>query len=251
MLRETVVEIKIFCARSVSVTFSCTNSFHTLLISTSMMTIYDLGNLAIYKCLIKTGYRNGKQFPPNRRKKGKSVCVSVCVSVWTHVLVCPGAQRAFEPEELIPPIRISLLGKGTNMPFNSNGLQKTYTSSHTDTHHKLQLSLLFLWFLLFSSLPSPLIKDKWSLSEILKPITLTSHCWHSNPLHFYWSPVLLAVFNHIPLSIFHSTLLLLSQNHSQVSHTLDLFSGMWKSTLLFPWLVFDTLKGKFLGYSDK
>ena len=45
----------------------------------------------------------------------------------------------------------------------------------------------FLWFLSLSSLPcSHLLWSKitGSLSEILKPITLTSHCRHSNPLQF-------------------------------------------------------------------
>lgn len=142
-------------------------------------------------------------------------------------------------------------------------VRRRHTHAFTSTHihalyQKTQRSCspsasppppFFLWFLSFSSLPcSHLLWSKitGSLSEILKPITLTSHCRHSNPLqscpsllHSATSPLSFpphSMLSSPPHSMLSSTL---SKNLSQFSHSLSLdhCSTMWKATLLFLQLV--------------
>lgn len=199
-----------------------------------------------------------KVIPSQDKTAVTSVCLCVCFC-WTHMFVCPWAQRTFEPQELIPPIRISVRKRGQIRPSARMAYRRhthalcarTHTIRKSSTRAPHQLSHPFLWFLLFqvATFSSPLIRDNWSLSEILKPITFTSHCWHSNPLQscpshciqphpFVFPPSLptsVALLN--PFSIFTRSLLNYFQEFAK---PLCYFFGWVWST--------ESREGKFLGF---
>lgn len=173
---------------------------------------------------------NGKLFPPKTGTQWK-VFACVCVSVWTHMLVCPWVQRAFEPQALVPPIRISV-GKGTNTPFNSNSLPKT---------SELVLISFSPFFVIssFSSLPCPHLR--WS-----KITGRYQRCWNQShsllivgtQIHYISTKVLSFLLNSttshylFPPSL--HTSFALSTPFGILTLFLHLFSAMWEATLSFP-----------------
>lgn len=74
-------------------------------------------------------------------------------------------------------------GKRTNTPSNSNGLQRTSSAV------SLVPSQQF-FNLVSATFSVPLIYDKGSFLDILKPITSTCHCWDCDPLHVFWRRLL-------------------------------------------------------------
>lgn len=185
-------------------------------------------------------------------------CVCVCVSVWTHMLVCPWAHRAFELQELIPSIRISA-GKGDKYALQLKWpAEDMHISSHTHTHTTetlafvLLISLQLPFFVIspFSSLPCPHLlwskitgcyQRSWNQSLSLLIVGTLIHYISTKVLSF---PLYSPTSHQLPLA----THFFCSLKTILTSYTLspDLFSGMWKPTLLFLWLVWytESRKGK-------
>lgn len=134
----------------------------------------------------KQAIRTKTNSPQSQDRSDKCVPVCVCASIWTHMLVCPWAQRAFEPQELISPIRISA-GKRDKYT-----LQLEWTHRQTHTHYQEILRSCSS-----SALP-PFFCDFFFFNFHLLWSKITGHYQRSwkQSLSLHYSPVLPAVLHH-------------------------------------------------------
>lgn len=100
------------------------------------------------------------------------MCARWCASVFV-VFMSSGGRLSLQSS--FPGLG-SQLGKGTKKDFQLSVLQRTYSQTHTHFFFPIFGNFLFLRKAMF---PSSLIQDNCSLSQALKPITPTSHCWQS------------------------------------------------------------------------
>lgn len=136
-------------------------------------------------CLIKTGIGTKRN-----SSKDKNTMTSVCLYVYYCVCFCLNTRYCVHElrshlnfKSSFPPITISV-GKrdiyDLQLEWTAEDMPLlTWVHTHTNNFF-----FPFLWFLLPKNtmFSSSLIQDNWSLSEILKPVTLASHCCRSNSL---------------------------------------------------------------------
>ena len=130
----------------------------------------------------------------------------------------------------------SQLGRQTNAPplqpeWSEGDMHRHLITAETDGPYQPPHPSDFFSSSMFSS---SVIRDNWSLSEILEPITPTAQCWHSHPLHLSHSPLTFlshSATSHCTFFLPDSTFLLLFQ------FALTLFRNVEANLFFCLWLV--------------